>query len=116
MAKRPGPGPDDIDADLFASPDEIAAALAEPVSPPLTAALDLHHFAPRECADIVAEYLDATRAAGFRQVRVIHGKGTGALRRTVHAVLARHPAVASYQLADEHSGSWGATWVELRAP
>jgi dsDNA-specific endonuclease/ATPase MutS2 len=114
MAKRPGPGPDDLDADLFASPDEIAAALAEPATPPLGDSLDLHHFAPRECGDVVAEYLDAARAAGLRHVRIIHGKGTGALRRSVHAVLARHPAVRSYQLADERSGSWGATWVELR--
>jgi len=114
MAKRPGPGPDDLDADLLASPDEIAAALAEPTAPPLTDALDLHHYAPRECADLVADYLDAARAAGFRHVRIIHGKGTGALRRTVHAVLARHPAVAHYQLAAEHAGSWGATAVELR--
>ncbi|HET9626970.1 MAG TPA: Smr/MutS family protein [Kofleriaceae bacterium] len=113
MARRPaGPGPDERDADLFASPDEILAELAEAArgDPAPGDALDLHHFAPRECADVVAAYLDAARAAGLREVRIIHGKGTGALRRTVHAVLARHPAVHAHRLLE----NWGATWVELR--
>lgn len=117
MAKRPGPGPDvdDIDADLRATPEEIAAELgaSEIVAPALTGELDLHTFTPADCGDLVAEYLDAARDAGFATVRVVHGKGTGALRRTVHAVLDRHPAVRNYRLADERSGSWGATWVEL---
>ena len=76
--------------------------------------LDLHTFLPRECADLVEEYVRAARAQGLSRVRIIHGKGTGALRRTVHAVLERHPDVASYALADAASGGWGATVVELR--
>lgn len=84
----------------------------ELTAPPLTDELDLHHFVPREVADLVAEYLHAAHAAGMRQVRLIHGKGIGNLRRTVHAVLDRHPLVASYRLADDRS-SWGATIVEL---
>ena len=84
----------------------------EVTEPPLTDELDLHHFVPREVADLVAEYLDAAHAAGMRQVRLIHGKGIGNLRRTVHAALDRHPLVASYRLADDRS-SWGATIVEL---
>jgi DNA-nicking Smr family endonuclease len=79
---------------------------------PITDELDLHHFAPREVADLVTEYLHAAHAEGLRTVRVIHGKGTGALRRTVHAALDRHPLVASYALADDRS-SWGATIVQL---
>ena len=109
MAKRPGPGPDDIDADLLddgGPSDEVAA-------PPLTDELDLHTFQPRDCADVVAEYLRATQGAGLTRVRIVHGKGTGALRRIVHGVLDGHPAVRSYRLAGDHGGGWGATVVEL---
>ncbi|HEX8109341.1 MAG TPA: Smr/MutS family protein [Kofleriaceae bacterium] len=107
MAKRPGPGPDDIDADLLdgGPPDPEA-------TPPLTDELDLHTFRPRDCADVVAEYLRAAQDAGLPRVRIVHGKGTGALRRIVHGVLDGHPAVRGYRLAGEHGG-WGATVVEL---
>ena len=109
MAKRPGPGPDDIDADLLddgSPPDEAAA-------PPLTDELDLHAFQPRDCADVVAEYVRAAQDAGLTGVRIVHGKGSGTLRRIVHAVLEGHTAVRSYRLAGDHSGGWGATVVEL---
>ncbi len=79
----------------------------------LTDELDLHTFVPSECSDLVEEYVRAAQEAGLTRVRIIHGKGTGTLRRTVHAVLDRHPAVASYALADAGSGGWGATLVEL---
>lgn len=85
-------------------------------SPALTDELDLHTFLPKECADVVTEYVRAAREAGFSTVRIIHGKGTGALRRTVHAVLERHPDVRSFQLAGAVRGSWGATIVELLPP
>ena len=75
--------------------------------------LDLHTFRADECADLVAEYVRAAREQGLRHVRIVHGKGTGTLRRLVHAVLARSPDVASFQLADARGGSWGATLVEL---
>jgi dsDNA-specific endonuclease/ATPase MutS2 len=48
------------------------------------------------------------------EVRIIHGKGTGTLRSTVHALLRKLPQVKSFHSGDEHSGSWGATWVVLR--
>ncbi|HUJ62217.1 MAG TPA: Smr/MutS family protein [Kofleriaceae bacterium] len=90
--------------------------LDDPVTEPLLAdALDLHTFQPSECADVVEEYVRAAQEEGYRHVRIIHGKGTGTLRRIVHGVLERHPAVASFALADETGGSWGATLVELRA-
>jgi DNA-nicking Smr family endonuclease len=82
--------------------------------PELTPELDLHTFVPRECADVVEEYLYAAQEAGLASVRIIHGKGIGTLRTITHAVLDRHPAVASYALGDERSGSWGATIVQLR--
>ncbi len=80
----------------------------------LTSELDLHTFVPKECADVVAEYVTAASEAGMTQVRIIHGKGKGTLRTITHAVLDRHPAVASYALGDEHAGGWGATVVALK--
>jgi dsDNA-specific endonuclease/ATPase MutS2 len=62
----------------------------------------------------VEEYVRAAQEAGFAVVRIVHGKGTGTLRRIVHAVLDRHPAVQAYRLAGAASGSWGATLVELK--
>jgi len=114
MAKRRGPGPgpdDDVDGDLMMGPDEIPGA---PIDAPLTGELDLHSFLPRDCADVVAEYVRAAQEAGMAHVRIVHGKGTGTLRRIVHGVLDHHPAVRAYRLADERSGSWGATLVELQ--
>jgi dsDNA-specific endonuclease/ATPase MutS2 len=43
----------------------------------------------------------------------VHGKGTGALRATVHAHLRRSPQVWTFGTCDGSAGSWGATWVEL---
>ena len=77
----------------------------------LTDELDLHTFLPKECADVVDEYVRAAQEAGMTTVRIIHGKGTGTLRRIVQSVLDRHPAVASYSQAD---ANWGATRVELK--
>ena len=83
---------------------------------PIEDEIDLHTFAPREVASVVREYLAAAAAKGFAEVRVVHGKGVGNLRRTVHAVLATHPAVKSFRLAGETGGSWGATIVQLKTP
>lgn len=84
----------------------------EPVEYPIDGVLDLHAFAPRDVKDLVPEYLRACRERGILRVRIIHGKGTGTLRRTVHAVLDRLPDVRVYRLADD-AGSWGATIVFL---
>jgi dsDNA-specific endonuclease/ATPase MutS2 len=81
------------------------------ITPELTDQLDLHTFLPKECADVVEEYLSAAQEAGFTSVRIIHGKGTGTLRRIVHAVLERHSAVARFEQAD---ANWGATRVHLK--
>ncbi len=84
-----------------------------PVEAPIDGTLDLHTFHPREVKDLVPEYLRACREQGILEVRVIHGKGTGALQRTVESVLERLPWVISWQLAAGDRGSWGATMVRL---
>jgi DNA-nicking Smr family endonuclease len=86
----------------------------EPIEIPIDGILDLHTFKPQEVKDLLPDYLAACRERGILQVRVIHGKGTGALRRTVHSLLGRMPEVISFKLAGEDEGGWGATLVELR--
>jgi len=86
----------------------------EPVQLPIDGMLDLHTFQPREIKDLVPDYLAECQQRGILRVRIIHGKGIGNLRRTVHAILAKHPEVAEFLLANEHFGGWGATIVHLR--
>ena len=86
----------------------------EPIELPITHELDLHAFRPKEIKDLVPDYLEACREKGIHEVRVIHGKGIGNLRRTVHAILGRLPYVISYSQAHETQGSWGATMVWLK--
>ncbi|MBL8944858.1 MAG: Smr/MutS family protein [Myxococcales bacterium] len=75
--------------------------------------LDLHPFSPREVKPLVLEYIDACKQRGITELRIVHGKGIGALRRTVHALLADHPDVRAYRLGGMGEGSWGATIVDL---
>ena len=87
-----------------------------PVELPIDGILDLHAFSPRELGELVPEYLNACRERGILTVRIIHGKGSGRLRASVHAILARLIWIRSFRLADESGGSWGATLVELAPP
>lgn len=88
----------------------------EPVEIPIEDVLDLHPFVLREILDVVEAYLEAASAKGFREVRLIHGKGTGFQRDRVRELLARHPLVESFCDAPASRGHWGATLVMLRQP
>lgn len=81
---------------------------------PIDGTLDLHAFRPSEVGELLPEWIGACLAAGITELRVVHGKGTGALRRSVEALLARDPRVASFRAAGEDGGGWGATLVSLR--
>ncbi len=83
---------------------------------PITGELDLHTFQPREVASLLETYLQECARAGRREVRIVHGKGTGTLREGVHAWLRRSPRVTGFRPGDEHTGGWGATIVTLKAP
>ena len=84
------------------------------VDQPIDGVLDLHTFQPSDVKDLIPDYLEACRRKGITRVRIIHGKGSGALLRTVHAILGRLPDVESFALAGEDEGGWGATIVRLR--
>jgi DNA-nicking Smr family endonuclease len=87
----------------------------EPVPYPIDGTLDLHMFHPREVKDLVPEYLSLCRDKGILEVRIVHGKGIGTLRTTVHAILDKSPLVAGFRPGDDSSGGWGATWVQLKS-
>jgi dsDNA-specific endonuclease/ATPase MutS2 len=86
---------------------------AEPIELPITDVLDLHSFPPAEVPDLVQDYLNAAWEAGFRSLRIIHGRGVGAQRRTVRTLLERDRRVTSFGDAPAAAGGWGATCVEL---
>ena len=84
-----------------------------PVELPIDGVLDLHTFNPREVRELLPDYVAACRKKGILEIRIIHGKGTGALRETVHSILRRLPGIASFRLAGEDGGGWGATLIML---
>ena len=89
-------------------------ASGEMIRLPVDGILDLHAFAPGDVRHLVPDYLEECRRRGIHQVRIIHGKGTGTMRRTVHAILERTDIVHSYRIAGLDAGSWGATLVDLK--
>lgn len=86
----------------------------EPVVLPITDELDLHTFRPKEIPDLLIDYFEACLAKGITRVRVVHGKGTGVLKKRVQSLLQKNPFVVSFRDAGMDAGGWGATIVELK--
>ena len=83
----------------------------DPIRIPIEHELDLHAFPPRDVISVVNEYIDAAAAAGFSEVRVVHGRGTGVQRGMVQAALERHPKVVEFW--DDAASHLGATIARL---
>ena len=79
---------------------------------PIDGILDLHSFKPKEINSLIPEYITECIRRNIVEIRIIHGKGKGILRRGVHAILERDPRVISFETAHDRS-SWGATVVHL---
>ena len=86
-----------------------------PVEIPINGELDLHTFRPSDLGDLIPDYIEACLERGIYDIRIVHGKGIGTLRETVHALLRRDSRVEGFRLGDQTSGSWGATLVKLKA-
>ena len=86
----------------------------EPVKVKIDGTLDLHTFQPREIKTLIPAYLQECRNAGIKEIRIIHGKGKGILRKSVHSILAQCEIVDYYRIAGPDSGHWGATLVRLK--
>lgn len=97
------------------APDEedlVAEEEPEVVRLEVTDVLDLHTFAPNEVGTLVRDYLDLVIEAGYREVRIIHGKGKGVQRDRVRKILAADPRVVHFGDAYD-SSAWGATIAQL---
>ena len=84
----------------------------DPVRIPIEAELDLHPFAPRDVRSVVEEYINEAYAAGWSEVRLVHGRGRGVQRGIVQQALEQHALVESF--ADDPRSHLGATLVRLR--
>jgi len=76
--------------------------------------IDLHTFSPKEISSLLEEYLLECKKKGFREVRIIHGKGKGVQMNVVHSFLKKSPLVESFRSAPPETGSWGATIAYLK--
>jgi DNA mismatch repair protein MutS2 len=80
---------------------------------PVTDELRLRHLTVDEALLRLEQYLNDAVMAGFYQVKIIHGKGTGIIRKVVRQRLAQHPLVQSYRNGEYGEGGFGVTIVEL---
>jgi len=88
----------------------------EPIEMPIEDVLDLHTFSPKEVPDLLDDYFTECLKKNILSVRIIHGKGSGILKKRVESVLQRHRLVRDFKPAPPEAGGWGATIVDLRRP
>lgn len=81
----------------------------EPIKLPIEDCIDLHTFSPKDIPEILESYLKECHEAGFKEVRIIHGKGIGVQRDIVRKTLSRNPLIGSFSQAPPEVGGWGAT-------
>jgi DNA mismatch repair protein MutS2 len=93
-----------------------AAVLAQEKSQAVGVEVDLRGLTREEAADVLDKYLDDAVLAGAPFVRIIHGKGTGALRQKVHEFLKRDSRVVRYRLGEVGEGGDGVTVALLEEP
>ena len=86
----------------------------DPVEFVISSELDLHTFRPSDLGELIPDYIGLCLEKELTRVRIIHGKGIGTLRETVHALLKKDSRVERFQLADQTEGSWGATIAWLK--
>ena len=83
----------------------------DPVVLPIDGTLDLHAFRAKDVQSVVSEYVTAAQATGLREIRIVHGRGTGVLRGLVQLTLERHALVETFW--DDGDAHLGATWARL---
>jgi dsDNA-specific endonuclease/ATPase MutS2 len=88
----------------------------EPVEFKISDELDLHTFRPGELGELIPDYIGLCLQKDIFRIRIIHGKGIGTLRETVHAILRRDSRVLRFELAGQEEGGWGATIAWLTYP
>ena len=93
--------------------DREDEGMLDEVRLPLEDFIDLHSFRPRDVRSVVESYLEEAIEAGFREVRLIHGRGVGVQREIIRSLLVKHPGVDSFSDAPAERGGWGATVVRL---
>ncbi len=106
--------PDNTDLEWMADDDvDPFNPFPEPVTIEITDVIDLHTLHPRDVKRVIEEYLEQVHQAGFRSVRIIHGKGIGVQREIVRTVLATTSFVDTWTDAPPDAEGLGATIVRL---
>lgn len=88
--------------------------IEEPTSVPIEDSFDLHSFRPEDVASALSEYLTEAFRRGWREVRIIHGKGKGVRRAEVRRLLSEDSRVLEFSDATPGRGDYGATIVVLK--
>ena len=81
----------------------------EPIEFKISDELDLHTFRPSELGELIPDYIGLCLQRDILRIRIIHGKGIGTLRETVHGLLRKDSRVLRFELAGQGEGGWGAT-------